>query len=306
MADKMSDRELADTIKVINKAASSNEPASTMLTLMQPLKRAAPPSEDLLRSTKAGIVIGKLRSHANSDVKRLANEIVGKWKKHVEAEKARRQKGPGGSPMVKERSSSATAQGASPAPSSSSSAPFTGDPLLRKFENDNANINRTNDTARNNCIGLMYNGLAYRSQEPVENIVLKAVEIEKAAYDAYKLDSKRYKIKLRSLFQNLKHKNNVELGQKIMSGEISAERFVIMDSQELKSADLKKLEEDYEAENMKKAQVPMAEKSISDALTCGKCKQKKVSYSQAQTRSADEPMTTFCECTVCGNRWKFS
>jgi transcription elongation factor S-II len=41
-------------------------------------------------------------------------------------------------------------------------------------------------------------------------------------------------------------------------------------------------------------------------LTCGKCGQKKVSYSQAQTRSADEPMTTFCECTVCGNRWKFS
>lgn len=39
---------------------------------------------------------------------------------------------------------------------------------------------------------------------------------------------------------------------------------------------------------------------------CGKCKNKKVSYSQAQTRSADEPMTTFCECMVCGNRWKFS
>src|SRR5262249_37186661 len=63
-------------------------------------------------------------------------------------------------------------------------------------------------------------------------------------------------------------------------------------------------DEELEKENMKKAQVPMAEKSISDALKCGKCGQKKVSYSQAQTRSADEPMTTFCECTVCGNRWK--
>ena len=41
-------------------------------------------------------------------------------------------------------------------------------------------------------------------------------------------------------------------------------------------------------------------------MTCGKCKQSRVAYSQAQTRSADEPMTTFCECTVCGNRWKFS
>lgn len=41
-----------------------------------------------------------------------------------------------------------------------------------------------------------------------------------------------------------------------------------------------------------------------DRFTCGKCKQSKVSYSQAQTRSADEPLTTFCECVLCGNRWK--
>lgn len=39
-------------------------------------------------------------------------------------------------------------------------------------------------------------------------------------------------------------------------------------------------------------------------MTCGKCKQSKVAYSQAQTRSADEPLTTFCECTMCGHRWK--
>ena len=38
---------------------------------------------------------------------------------------------------------------------------------------------------------------------------------------------------------------------------------------------------------------------------CGKCKKRDVSYTQAQTRSADEPMTTFCACNICGNRWKF-
>lgn len=48
----------------------------------------------------------------------------------------------------------------------------------------------------------------------------------------------------------------------------------------------------------------IANKSCS--MTCSKCKQSRVAYSQAQTRSADEPMTTFCECTNCGNRWKFS
>jgi len=39
---------------------------------------------------------------------------------------------------------------------------------------------------------------------------------------------------------------------------------------------------------------------------CGKCKSKKTDYYQMQTRSADEPMTTYVTCKACGNRWKFS
>lgn len=37
---------------------------------------------------------------------------------------------------------------------------------------------------------------------------------------------------------------------------------------------------------------------------CGKCKSKKTRYYQMQTRSADEPMTTFVTCVNCSNRWK--
>jgi len=37
---------------------------------------------------------------------------------------------------------------------------------------------------------------------------------------------------------------------------------------------------------------------------CRRCGKNKVTYTQAQTRSADEPMTTFFCCLACGNRWK--
>lgn len=40
-----------------------------------------------------------------------------------------------------------------------------------------------------------------------------------------------------------------------------------------------------------------------DQFLCGKCKNRKCTYYQLQTRSADEPMTTFVTCTVCNNRW---
>lgn len=39
---------------------------------------------------------------------------------------------------------------------------------------------------------------------------------------------------------------------------------------------------------------------------CRKCGSKKTTYYQLQTRSADEPMTTYVTCTSCDNRWKFS
>lgn len=37
---------------------------------------------------------------------------------------------------------------------------------------------------------------------------------------------------------------------------------------------------------------------------CGKCKSKKTTYYQMQTRSADEPMTTYVTCLNCGQHWK--
>lgn len=78
-----------------------------------------------------------------------------------------------------------------------------------------------------------------------------------------------------------------------------------MTHDELRSAERKKEDEIMIAENMRTAQTPQEEKAISSQLKCFKCGERKVSYTQAQTRSADEPMTTFCVCTVCGNRWKF-
>ena len=41
-----------------------------------------------------------------------------------------------------------------------------------------------------------------------------------------------------------------------------------------------------------------------DTFNCRKCHSNQCTYYQMQTRSADEPMTTFVTCINCGNRWK--
>lgn len=48
------------------------------------------------------------------------------------------------------------------------------------------------------------------------------------------------------------------------------------------------------------------EKTASIFMYCSSCKKKsKCDYYQLQTRSADEPMTTFVTCLECDKRWKF-
>ena len=44
--------------------------------------------------------------------------------------------------------------------------------------------------------------------------------------------------------------------------------------------------------------------AATDEFKCYKCKKRKCTYYQLQTRSADEAMTTFVTCLNCGNHWK--
>lgn len=39
-------------------------------------------------------------------------------------------------------------------------------------------------------------------------------------------------------------------------------------------------------------------------LQCSRCHKWQVTYHMRQTRSADEPMSCFCECRACGKKWK--
>lgn len=59
-------------------------------------------------------------------------------------------------------------------------------------------------------------------------------------------------------------------------------------------------------QNIKNAQTAQDTQAETDQFKCGRCKQRRCKYYQMQTRSADEPMTTFVTCVNCGNRWKVS
>lgn len=105
--------------------------------------------------------------------------------------------------------------------------------------------------------------------------------------------------KLRCILLNLKNK---ELVDKLLLKAFKAHELAFMNHQEMRPDLWTTLIEEKRIKDENKF-TPKIEASTDDFI-CGKCKSKKCTYYQLQTRSADEPMTTFVTCLDCGNRFK--
>ena len=104
---------------------------------------------------------------------------------------------------------------------------------------------------------------------------------------------------LRSIFLNLKNDN---LMQMVASGEIKAHELAFMTHHEMLPD---KWDELIKAKSIRdKSKFETNIEASTDTFTCRKCRSKKCTYMQLQTRSADEPMTIFINCLSCGARWK--
>jgi len=163
------------------------------------------------------------------------------------------------------------------------------------------------DDVRRKCCELLADAL--KCDELPDGIVEDpdslAEKIEEEIFKQIKNSGPLYKNKVRSRVYNLKDKNNKALRVNVLCGSISPERLSKMASEEMASEEMTKMREKFQKQTMDEAQLAVAQGTKTDLLQCGKCKKKDCTYNQMQTRSSDEPMTTFVLCNHCGNRWKF-
>ena len=108
-----------------------------------------------------------------------------------------------------------------------------------------------------------------------------------------------YVDRLRSIVLNLKG----ELIQHINDGTIKPHIIAFMTHQELAPEKWAKLIETKSKRDLNKFETNIS--AATDTFTCRKCKGNQCTYYQMQTRSADEPMTTFVTCLLCSTRFKF-
>ena len=97
--------------------------------------------------------------------------------------------------------------------------------------------------------------------------------------------------------------NNPRLFSRLLDSEFSPYDVPFMEHQRMFPEQWKKILDDKNKRDRYLYEVN--KEMATDAYTCGRCKKKECTHYQLQTRSADEPMTTFFTCLNCGKRWKF-
>lgn len=145
-------------------------------------------------------------------------------------------------------------------------------------------------------------------EERMRDPVALALEIEEALWTSLPSE-KEYFSQARSLLFNLKDSKNLTFRFKLMVGFIKPSQVPTLTSEEMASDEKAEERRKMRQDSMEEIQTDWALKKghlkLTGMFTCGKCKGTKTTYFQMQTRSSDEPMTTFVTCLTCNNRWKF-
>lgn len=108
-----------------------------------------------------------------------------------------------------------------------------------------------------------------------------------------------YVDRLRSIYLNLK---NEDLLNQIKNGELAPQSVAFMTHQELNPSHWTKLIEKKIKRDASKFNTGV--QASTDMYTCKKCKSKKCTYYELQTRSADESTSVFVTCLDCGKNWR--
>lgn len=308
--------------KITTNDGAGQEQALDLLKALQTLNI----NLEILTKTRIGMTVNELRKSSKDDeVISLAKTLIKNWKRFLATP------GSGGSSSKDggSGSNSSSAKSGSKSSSISSSSKdkeksSSSSSKDKKKEDDKKNVagiakderkaqstfpasaSNMTDAVRLKCREMLCNAL--KSGDILEGCPDPedmAVELEEAIYAEFKNTDMKYKNRVRSRVANLKDPKNPTLRGNFMCGAVTAQQLAKMTPEEMASDEMKKLREKFVKEAINDAQLATVQGTKTDLLKCAKCKKRNCTYNQLQTRSSDEPMTTFVMCNECGNRWKF-
>uniref|UniRef100_A0A3Q3WGP7 Transcription elongation factor n=1 Tax=Mola mola TaxID=94237 RepID=A0A3Q3WGP7_MOLML len=242
----------------------------------------------VMSSTRVGMSVNAVRKQSSEEeVQTIAKALIKSWKKLLDGSEEKKKDG---APIVSSEPSNA-APLLSNMKSEESAAALA--PTLPPQVTSFPPAPVTADSVRNKCRELLVAALQTDGEQVWFFI-----------FQEFNSTDMKYKTRLRSRISNLKDQKNPELRRNVLCGNISPQRIASMTAEEMASAELKQIREALTKESIREHQLSRVGGTETDMFVCSKCHGKSCTYTQVQTRSADEPMTTFVLCNSCGNRWK--
>lgn len=269
------------------------EKAAELLKRLESMKMTL----NILTKTRVGMTVNSLRKSTEDDeVVALSKVIIKAWKKLVPNEGGGSSSSGGhGTGSREERREHRKSHDRESHGGSSSG--------------NGSGVPDTHDEVRLSCRKLL-SGALKGGEEEIEGLNMSPEDLAGLIEDAVFKNNKgntgmKYKNQIRSRVFNLKDKKNPGLRMNVLMGLITPERIAVMTAEEMASEEMKNLRNAHAKEGIDAAQLAIRQGTKTDLLKCGKCLKRNCTYNQLQTRSADEPMTTFVMCNECGHRWKF-
>lgn len=273
---------------------------------------------EILTKTRIGMTVNELRkSSKDEEVISLAKTLIKNWKRFLANSTSSKDSNSNSNNKSSSKSSSSSGGGGSGSSSGSSKKndKKKEEGSKKSAEADKPKVSQSTfpsssgtmtDAVRLKCREMLANALKVDPTpegcpEPEE----LAEELEEAIYAEFRNTDMKYKNRVRSRVANLKDAKNPTLRSNFLCGAVTAQQLAKMTPEEMASDEMKKIREKFVKEAINDAQLATVQGTKTDLLKCGKCKKRNCTYNQLQTRSSDEPMTTFVMCNECGNRWKF-
>ncbi|XP_015246405.1 PREDICTED: transcription elongation factor A protein 2-like isoform X2 [Cyprinodon variegatus] len=263
-------------------------------------------SLETLQSTRVGMSVNAVRKQSSDEeVQTLAKTLIKSWKKLLGAEGKSDEKKKDVSPVRSSSTSkdSVTAEKREKSVETPTSPTTpTAPQRLTSFPPAPVTADNVRTKSRELLVAALQTGDDFKAiGVDCEHL---AAQIEDRIFQEFKSTDMKYKTRLRSRISNLKDQKNPDLRRNVLCGNISPERIASMTAEEMASAELKQIREALTKESIREHQLSKVGGTETDMFICSKCHGKNCTYTQVQTRSADEPMTTFVLCNGCGNRWK--
>ncbi|KAI0209556.1 Transcription elongation factor A protein 1 [Lamellibrachia satsuma] len=295
--------------KLEKMVASGTTDHAGALDMLNTLKKL-PMKLEVLQKTRIGMTVNNFRKAcSNDEVVSLAKSLIKSWKKLLP--ESNNSSGPLSRSNSTTSMSSTTSshncdnsQETPPTPGESSDNTPSGDDRSQKTFPAKAAV--TTDGIRLKCRELMTSAL--KMDSPPENsgdVEDLGAAIEECIFQEFSNTGPKYKNRVRSRVSNLKDSRNPQLRNNVLLGYISPDKIAVMTAVEMASDEMKAMRQKFTKEAIDDHQMAKTGGTTSSLLKCGKCLKRNCTYNQVQTRSADEPMTTFVFCNECGNRWKF-